>query len=108
MIVYCFLNNRDKFELVSAEYGKNKIIPEFWNIMFYFINDSQNQDLNILIDNFKNQYENSTYFKYIEILNKIRHNDLKDAYFNYHLIEKKIKSKVLKKYIMSCLKQNKF
>ena len=50
MIIHCLLNNREMFENASNEYGKEKNFSEFCHILFYLVNDSQNEELEKMMD----------------------------------------------------------
>ena len=105
MIIHCFLNNREKFENASNEYGKEKNFSEFCHILFYLVNDSQNEELEKLITDYKEKYGETFRFKYLDILIKIKNHELESAKADYHLIRKKIKHKILEQYLTECLKK---
>ena len=105
MIIHCLLNNREKFENASNEYGKEKNFSEFCHILFYLVNDSQNEELEKLITDYKGEYGKTIRFKYLDILIKIKNHELESAKADYHLIRKKIKNKILKQYLTECLKK---
>ena len=105
MIIHCFLNNREKFENASNEYGKEKNFSEFCHILFYLVNDNQNKELEKLITDYKEKHGETPRFKYLDILIKIKNHELESAKADYHLIRKKIKHKILKQYLTECLKK---
>lgn len=107
MIIYSFLNDRKKFDIAKEELGNSSIykgLPEFWNIMFYFVNDKENSDLEKILEEYKIEYGyRMGAINYLNILNHIKNGNLEQARSDYQLITKKIKTKVLKKYIESIL-----
>ena len=105
MIIHCFLNNREKFENASNEYGKEKNFSEFCHILFYLVNDNQNKELEKLITDYKEKHGATPRFKYLDILIKIKNYELESAKTDYCLIRKKIKHKILKQYLTECLKK---
>ena len=105
MIIHCLLNNREMFESASNEYGKEKNFSEFCHILFYLVNDNQNEELEKLITDYKKEYGKTIRFKYLDILIKIKNHELESAKADYCLIRKKIKNKILKQYLTECLKK---
>lgn len=107
MIIYWLLNKRQEFDIAKNELYNSNIYgykAEFWNIMFYFMNDKENPELDNLLENYKHKYPNYTgLINYLNILQQIKNGNLGQAQSDYESISKKIKTKILKKYIESIL-----
>ncbi len=107
MMVYCFTNNRQNFDIAIKKLYESNIYrykAEFWNVMFYFMNEKENPELEKLLENYKIKYQRyGGLITYLNTLYYAKQGNVETAKQNYELIAKKIKTKPLKKYIGSIL-----